>query len=272
MIAYLRHPAFSVPEGSPLSARVQRLMQELEQGESIIQTIDGLTEYARSVVEAYRDAYLSWHGAVFSDERFSPYRSLLNGPGWGALNALDTLPLGRAPAGSELWQRVQNQINYQCCAPGLGASLKRSPVCPACGLRLGDELVPESVDELTSELQQAIRERIALLAAESPRLRLHAERRLHASERAVAIESLCGLLESHGAIEDFDRLLTDSLTAEVRIALRTGAPRRRRLGRLRAAFGQQEWSRRDALHLVTQWLDEGESLGPHEFIILDDGE
>jgi hypothetical protein len=161
--AYLKHDALTPLPGSMVEKMKQRLLEALAQGEGLIPEADNISRLAEDFSRSYSKEYCAWHAQVFAASHFRPYVEAKGSDWYQALQALAAAGLDRAGVFASLESALRQAATVQCTGERLPGALRESPLCPDCGLRMGQRLALPDLGDMERRAAQAIGSALAWL-------------------------------------------------------------------------------------------------------------
>lgn len=133
------------------------LLEGLQEGEAILSGWREWLETYRSFRDDYATAYLRHHDREHGKEAFSKLRGWRQREAGQILAALSSIP-GSPGEGKEVLRKIEGVLERQCPekALSLRPRLEQTPLCPRCGLALG-ETVAVDAEALIKEGEEALK-------------------------------------------------------------------------------------------------------------------
>jgi len=236
--------------GTELVPMRNELVAIMGVGEGIIARRDEFRRMAGTFVAAYASLYQRHHAEVHSVARFRGYADLRRSAEFRALLAL--APLGLSRRASDIEARLRAQMERHCAGGRLGDALRRQPVCPDCGLALGDDIELVGADEILAECRAAVSAELAELTNRRGTLEtaLSAEGDASKAEAVRRALDLSADADPTTALQAFSPVVVEWLAA----ALRGGAAARARIAELQAFLRGKRLTRQQALRAFGEWL------------------
>jgi len=266
---YLTDSRLILPEGTPLAKPRAAILEGLAAGEEMIPRAAALTKTWERLRHAYLVRYQAWHNHQHSLARFRPYLSLQQSE---AFRFGERLACAKADEGGDfasLEGELRKALSLHCAGPALPAALQASPVCPECGLRLGEKLALPDAKEMEMRLN-AINAKMQKQLLCEERVNL-LRRRLEAEAPGELRRRLEGFLSSSAMLtrEEVTSLLSPEVAEWMgrQLGLRISA--RRRIGELTGLLVRRELTRAEALRLFLGWLDEENRLGEKDLVAIE---
>lgn len=260
---YLIHPNLNAPPQSDVAIRRDQLLEFLAGGEAAARDLVTFRRLQQVFFVTYARRYLSWHARVYQSDVYDRCAMRLNTPGFRALERLARLNIQVEHDAGHVRKMVENIVGQRCTYAGLDRALRLSPVCPGCGLQLGDEPdaeAPDAVDE-------AIRAGLAEYSRELSRPEFRETLRKYMavlprwgdlSARLLEIANLSGPLTARQVLT----LFTDEVITHLNRVLAGQIVVPRDLGELRRALRGKALSPDQAREIVLEWLEgAGEDRG-----------
>jgi hypothetical protein len=226
------------------------LVAMMGSGEGIIAQRDEFRRKAGAFVAGYASLYQRHHEEVHSVARFRGYADLRRSPEFRALLAL--APLGLSRRAAEIEARLRAQMERHCAGGRLSDALRRQPVCPDCGLALGDDIDLVAPDQMLAECRAALSADLADLRSrrEGLQVALSAEGDKSKAEAVGRALDLGAEADPATALETFSPAITEWLA----VALRGGPGARARITELQAFLRGKRLTRQQALRAFGEWL------------------
>jgi hypothetical protein len=162
MWGYLNDKRLRVADKDLASLRGE-LLAMLAGGEAVIAARGEFRKQASAFLARYSAVYQRHHAEVYSVARFRAYADLRRSPEFRALLTLAPLSLsGNRAAAAEA--KLRAQMERHCAGGRLGDALRRQPVCPDCGLPLGDDIELVNPEKILGDCRRALREELNELA------------------------------------------------------------------------------------------------------------
>ena len=267
---YLASDDLWLPEDSELPELREKLMQLILSGEQAVGEEMAFVRLRQVFMTRYKRRYAAWHSACHRASEFEPYERLRASSEMRVLAQLDRL--SSALGGIEhdvthLNERIERELTKRCRELNLSQALDQSPVCPACGVRHGEELNLVPVEELEELAERGVAEYVAALRSpvHQQAIAHYLQTLPHRGETVRKLAEIVRLPEGAGA-----RLLMSLLGEDVLTHLQRAlsgqqiAPRS--LGDLRRLLAGRTLSRTEALQLLEQWIDSGHDLGDDDLL------
>jgi hypothetical protein len=247
---YLNDERLHVSDGG-LAALRKGLIGTLEQGEAIVGKRDEFRKQAAAFLSQYAAAYQRHHAAVYSVARFRAYADLRRSPEFRALLSLVPLALGGNRAAA-LEAKLRAQMERHCAGGRIAEALRRQPVCPDCGLMLGDDVALVGPDEILANCRQALARELAALRERRAQLdeALRAENDVGKARAVAAALDLPADAPAESVVECFTPPVIEWLAS----ALRTKTVARASLSELHAFLRGKRLTREQALRVFGEWL------------------
>lgn len=265
----LHDPQLVLPEGSPLAAQRDQLLQLLAGGDEVAFLGDEFRALAAAFRESYVAHYLAWHQSVHAPSRFEPYLQLQTHPLYRLLERLAGLPLGLPQDLARVEEQLRQELAKRCRALDLRSHLEQRLVCPGCGLAYGQPLDLKPPTALLQELQKGVQRALAALRAEERRRCL--EQALSQPETPASVREHAAFplaAEEAPAEALLDHLTPDTLEF-LRRVLATRIVARRQLSELLALLANRALAKRELLQVFHRWLDPADQIGPEEMVAVE---
>jgi energy-coupling factor transporter ATP-binding protein EcfA2 len=267
---YLASDDLWLPEDSELPELREKLTQLILSGEHAVGEEMAFIRLRQVFMTRYKRRYAAWHSACHRASEFEPYERLRASSEMRILAQLDRL--SSALGGIEhdvthLNEQIERELTKRCRELNLSQALDQSPVCPACGVRHGEELNLVPVEELEELAERGVAEYVAALRnpVHQQAIAHYLQTLPHRGETVRKLAEIVRLPEGAGA-----RLLMSLLGEDVLTHLQRAlsgqqiAPRS--LGDLRRLLAGRTLSRTEALQLLEQWIDSGHDLGDDDLL------
>jgi len=263
LFAYLNHDALAALPGSMVERMKQRLSEALAQGEGVIAQADQVSRLADDFLRAYANEYQAWHSQAFALSHFRPYLDAARSGWYRALQSLAAAGLDRAGASAQIQSGLRESAAVQCAGERLPGALRESPVCPDCGLRMGQRLALPDLRKMEARAAQAITAARAWLKQPEVLHGLESALASRADDAARQVRALLQLPDDAPA-----ERVAAACSAEAAAWLRrfTAAPAASRnvmelQGSLRGRISKGE-----AMRAFARWLDPQHSLSDDDVI------
>lgn len=250
-------------EGSLLERERRALLSEFASSARLVKHTREVRAAAARWLEAYRRHYLGWHASVHALARFTGLIELRQSALFEAARRL-----ARAGLAADRVSRVEVEFEralVQRCQAGdpLPAG---SPVCPTCGLRLGQEVPLPEAAVVAGEIEAALAEQRRELGEHRELI----ERRLagcSSHQLADAVRRVLQLCEGPGqeagscpTVEDVRAVLGEEVIAWLRQQLGQPKAARREWRELEARLRGKEMGKGEVRRHVQEWLGEGDDV------------
>lgn len=256
---YLIHPNLNAPPGSDVALRRDQLLEFLSGGEAAARDLVTFRRLQQVFFVTYARRYISWHNRVYQSDVYDRAALRLNTPEFRALERLARLNIDVEHDAGHVRKMVENIVGQRCTYTGLDRALRLSPVCPGCGLQLGDEPDAEAVDAV----DDAIRAGLADYSRELSRPEFREALRKYMavlprwgdlSARLLEIANFSGPLTARQVLT----LFTDEVITYLNRVLAGQIVVSRDLGELRRALQGKALTPDQAREIVLQWLEGSE--------------
>jgi hypothetical protein len=163
---------------------------------------------------------------------------------------------------------IESYLALRCDYEQVGQALLKQPVCPQCGLKLGEDLDLPPAEDLVERIEEGIAEYLEALRQDGLPQAIH-EYAMGLPARnslAVRMENIASLSEKASPREIMS-LFTDEVVAHLNRILsgKTVAPRD--LGDLRRALSGRTLTKEEAQRLFRQWLEgQGEEMEDEDIL------
>ncbi|MFO8079547.1 MAG: DUF6079 family protein [Armatimonadota bacterium] len=253
---YLTDEDLWLPDDSDLVELRERLMELIRSGEEAVGEEQTVVRLAQIFFARYKRSYSAWHNAVYRASEFEPYNTLRATPEMRVLSAFDRLDLDVEHDLSAVNEQIEREIAKRCREMSLSQALERSPVCPACGLRLGEEINLRPPEEIAEFAERGVQEYVALLrsSANQQALAEYIRSLPHRGETVRKLAQLVRLSDDFGA-RSLMPLLGDDVLTHLQRALSGQNVRSRSLGQLRRELSGRTLTRDEAIEAMREWLD-----------------
>ncbi|MCX7598668.1 MAG: hypothetical protein N2512_07335 [Armatimonadetes bacterium] len=260
---YLIHPNLNAPPGSDVALRRDQLLEFLAGGEAASRDLVTFRRLQQVFFVTYARRYMSWHTRVYQSDVYDRCAMRLNTPEFRALERLARLNVQVEHDAGHVRKMVESIVSQRCTYAGLDRALRLSPVCPSCGLQLGDEPDTEAVEAV----DEAIRAGLAEYSCELSRPEFRETLRKYMavlprwgdlSARLLEIANLSGPLTARQVLT----LFTDEVVTHLNRVLAGQIVVPRDLGELRRALHGKALTPEQARQIVLEWLEgSGEDRG-----------
>ncbi|HUS81583.1 MAG TPA: DUF6079 family protein [Armatimonadota bacterium] len=256
--AYLRSEDLWLPGDSDLAELRDRLMQVILSGENAVGEEQSLARLAQVFFARYKRHYAAWHNAVYRSSEFEPYESLRASPQLRVLAQLDRLDLSVQHDINVINDAIEAELAKRCRELNLSQALDHAPVCPVCGLRLGEELELRPVEELLVLADRGVAEYIGQIRAPRNQQALaeYLKSMPHRGEMVRRLAEIIRLPADAGA-RSLIPLLGDDVLTHLQRALTGQQVLPRSLSELRRQLAGRTISRAEARKALEAWLEAG---------------
>jgi len=256
LLRYLTDEDLWVPEDSDLVELRDRLMELIRSGEQAVGEEQTVVRLAQVFFARYKRRYSAWHNAVYRASEFEPYNTLRASPEMRVLSALDRLDLEIEHDLSAVNEQIEREIAKRCRELSLSQELEQTPVCPSCGLRLGEEINLREPEEIAALAVEGVGEYISVLRSPANQRALAEYIRglPHRGETVRKLAQLVRLPDEVGA-RSLMPLLGDDVLTHLQRALSGQNVRSRSLGELRRQLSGRTLTREEAIEAMQQWLE-----------------
>ncbi len=255
---YLMHPRLVAEPGSDVDVRRRQLLEHIASGEGLIRDITTFRRLRQVFFVVYARRYMSWHARVYRSSVFEACEAVLRSPDFRALERLGRLRLDVTHSAAAIREQVEQALASRCTYTGLDRALRISPVCPECGLGLGERPDLPDPDELREAIHAGLREYSQALAA--PELRERMRRYIAAlphwgdlTARLLEILNFTGALTARQVLAWF----TDDVITHLNRILAGQILVPKDLGELRRALRGRLLTPDEAREIIMRWLEEG---------------
>jgi hypothetical protein len=256
MQAYLAHEDLWLEAGSDLSELRERLTQVILSGESAVAEEQSFVRLAQVFFARYKRQYAAWHNACNRASEFEPYESLRASPQLRVLVQLDRVDLSVKHDAGLINDQIEVELGKRCRELNLSQGLDDAPVCPTCGLRLGEEIDLRPAEEFMALAEEGVAEYTAQLRSRRNQdaLAEYLKTMPHRGETVRKLAEIIRLPEDVGA-RALMPLLGDDVLVHLQRALTGEQVSPRSLTDLRRAIAGRTISRAEAHRIVDEWLD-----------------
>ncbi|MFW5867508.1 MAG: DUF6079 family protein, partial [Armatimonadota bacterium] len=265
--AYLTEEDLWLPDGADLGEARERLMDLIRSGEEAVGEEQTVVRLAQVFFARYKRRYAAWHNSVYRASEFEPYNTLRASPEMRVLSSLDRLDIDVEHDHRAVNEQIEREIGKRCREMSLSQELERSPVCPACGLRLGEEINLRPPEEIAELAERGVQEYVrALRSPTNQRALAEYIRGLpHRGETVRKLAQIVRLPEETGA-RALMPLLGDDVITHLQRALSGQNVRSRSLGELRRVLSGRTLTRDEAVAEVRRWLEADGDLDDDDLI------
>ncbi|MGD9497341.1 MAG: DUF6079 family protein [Armatimonadota bacterium] len=253
---YLTSEDLWLPPDSDLVELRDRLLGMIGSGEQAVGEEQAFVRLAQVFFTRYRRRYSAWHNAVYRASEFEPYNALRATPEMRVLMALDRLDLHVQHNLSHLNEQIERELAKRCRELNLSDILERQPVCPTCGLRLGEEMNLRPAEELEELARRGVAEYVAALRtpANQRALAEYIRSLPHRGETVRRLAQIVRLPEDTGA-RGLMPLLGEDVLTHLQRALAGQQVRSRSLGELRRLLAGRTLGRDEIMQILRQWVE-----------------
>ncbi len=254
--AYLTDEDLWLPDDSDLTELRDRLLEMISSGERAVGEEQAFVRLAQVFFTRYRRRYAAWHSAAYRASEFEPYNAVRATPEMRVLSAFDRLDLRVPHDLSYVNEQIERELAKRCRELRLAEALELQPVCPTCGLRLGEELKLRPASELEALARQGVEEYLATLRepANQRALAEYIRTLPHRGETTRRLAELLRLPEDTGA-RGLMPLLGDDVLTHLQRAFAGQHVRSRSLRDLRGLLAGRTMSREEILETLQQWVN-----------------
>lgn len=255
MQRYLTSEDLWLPDGSDLAELRERLLQVVLSGEAAVGDQQSFARLSQVFFARYKRHYSAWHNACYRASVFEPYESLRASAQLRVLAQLDRLNLSVKHNISFINDQIEAELNKRCRELNLNQALDSQPVCPECGLRLGEELSLRSAEELAALADQGVAEYIAQLRSPQNQQAL-SEYLKTMPQRGETMRKLAEImrLPADAGARALMPLLSDEVLTHLQRALTGQQIRPKSLGELRKQLVGRTMKRGELRGLLQAWL------------------
>jgi hypothetical protein len=253
---YLMNPKLHAPAESDVDIRRDQMMEFIASGEKVARDIMGLRRLQQIFFVTYARRYISWHTRAYQSENFDRVALLPNSPEYRALERLTRLEVKVEHDIAAVREMIEQAMGGRCRYAGLDRTLRMSPVCPECGLVLGEE--PDVPDPV--EIMEAIRAGLGDYARElsTPEFRETLRKYMAAlprwgdlSARLMEIANLSGALSPRQVLTT----MTDEVIVHINRVFSGRIVIPKDLGELRRSLQGKALTPDEAKEIVLDWLE-----------------
>jgi|LSQX01.3.fsa_nt_gb energy-coupling factor transporter ATP-binding protein EcfA2 len=252
---YLKDEDLWLPEDSDIAELRDRLLATIDAGEEAVGEEQTIVRLAQVFFARYKRRYSAWHNAVYRASEFEPYNTLRATPEMRVLSALDRLDIEVEHDLSAVNDQIERELAKRCRELSLSQELETRPVCPSCGLRLGEEIHLRAPEEVSDLAARGVQEYVGALRSPANQRALADYLRSlpHRGETVRKLAQLVRMPEDMGA-RALMPLLGDDVLTHLQRSLAGQNVRSRSLSELRRQLSGRTLSRDEALEIVRQWL------------------
>ncbi|MGC9319437.1 MAG: hypothetical protein ACP5KN_15495 [Armatimonadota bacterium] len=264
---YLTSQDLWLPKGSDLEELRHRLLEMIRSGEGAVGEEQSFVRLTQVFFARYKRRYAAWHNSAYRQSEFEPYNSLRASPEMRVLAAFDRLDLPVEHDLGHVNEQIERELAKRCREMDLSQPLERQPVCPSCGLRLGEELNLRPAEDLEDLARRGVQEHVQILTS-SAKQRALAEyiRTLpHRGETVRKLAQLLRLSDDVGA-RTLMPLLGDDVLTHLQRALSGQRLKPRSLGELRRQLSGRTLSPDEVLGIVREWVEGDEGLDDDDLL------
>jgi hypothetical protein len=264
---YLASDDLRLPEDSELPELREKLTNLILSGEQAVGEETAFVRLRQVFMARYKRRYTAWHTGCNRASEFEPYESLRASPEMRVLAQLDRLDLQAEYDVTYLNERIERELSKRCRELNLSQALEQTPVCPACGLRHGEQLSLVPAEDLQELAERGVAQYVAALRSplNQQAIAHYLQTLPHRGETVRKLAEIVRLPEGAGARHLMSLLGEDVLTHLQRaFSGQQIAPRS--LGDLRRLLAGRTLSKAEALQLLEQWVDSGHDLGDDDLL------
>ncbi|MBC7288245.1 MAG: hypothetical protein H5T86_09425, partial [Armatimonadetes bacterium] len=257
---YLMHPRLVAEPDGEVDIRRRQLLEFIAQGEGIVSDLTTFRRLRQMFFVVYARRYIAWHNRAYRSAVFEAFEAILRSPEFRALERLGRLRIEVENSAAAVREQVERALAARCTYAGLDRALRLSPVCPECGLGLGEEPEVPDPEELREAIRAGLREYSQALA--SPELRERMRRYLAAlphwgdlTTRMLEILNFSGVLSARQVLA----LFTDDVVTHLNRVIAGQILVPKDLGELRRALRGRLLTPEEAREIVMRWLENAES-------------
>ncbi len=253
---YLTDEDLWLPEDSDLVELRDRLMGLINSGEQAVGEEQAIVRHAQVFFARYKRRYSAWHNACYRASEFEPYNTLRASPELRVLTILGQLDLKIEHDLRAVNEQIERELAKRCREMSLSQELERSPACPTCGLRLGEEISLRPPQEIAELAERGVQEYVRALRSPTPQRAL-AEYIRGLPHRGEMVRKLAQLvrLPEDATARTLMPLLGDDVVTHLQRALSGQNVRSRSLGELRKQLSGRTLTRDEAIEAMRAWLE-----------------
>ncbi len=255
---YIESPQLSGTNLPELEGRRQTLAETIGRGESLVEDQAGFHRSLQIFLTTYQRRYLAWHSRVHRNTAFEQFRAVKSTPEYRALAQLQPLEVSITHDLARVGEMIESYASRRCTLTDLGAVLTRQPVCPQCGLRLGEELNLPPVDDLVEAINQGLREYLEAITTDDFRqkVREYAAALPYRRELSARLEAAADLSPEPSPREVM-QVFTDEVLSHLNRILAGKTVTPRNMGELKRSLEGRTLTKEEAQNLFTQWISGG---------------
>ncbi len=267
LLHYLTNEDLWLPEDSDLAELRGRLLGMVRSGEEAVGEEQSLMRLAQVFFTRYKRRYGAWHNSVYRASEFEPYNTLRASPEMRVLAALDRLDLRVEHDLGYVNEQIEREVGKRCRELNLSQELERQPVCPACGLRLGEEVNLRPPEEIEEMARQGVAEYVRALRSPSNQRAL-AEYIRTLPHRGETVRKLAQLVRLEGDVgaRTLMPLLGDDVLTHLQRALSGQQIKTRSLRELRRELGGRTLSREELMEVLGEWVEGAHDAGDDDLL------
>lgn len=256
--AYIESPQLTGGEVAELEGRREALAETIGRGERLVEDQAGFHRSLQIFLTTYQRRYVSWHSRVHRNAAFEQFRAVKSTPEYRALAQLQPLEITITHDLARVGEMIESYASRRCTLTDLGAALNRAPVCPQCGLRLGEELNLPPVDDLVEAINQGLREYLEVITTEDFRakVREYAAALPYRRELSARLEAVAAL-SAEPSPREIMQVFTDEVLSHLNRILAGKMVTPRNMEELRRALEGRTLTKEEAQNLFAQWISGG---------------
>ncbi len=264
---YMTDEDLWLPEDSDLIELRDRLTELIRSGEQAVGEEQAIVRLAQVFFARYKRRYSAWHNAVHRASEFEPYNTLRASPEVRVLSILGQLDIKVEHDLRAINEQIERELAKRCRELSLSQELERGPVCPACGLRLGEEINLRPPEQIAELAERGVEEYVRALRSPTPQRAL-AEYIRGLPHRGETVRKLAQLvrLPEDASARSLMPLLGDDVLTHLQRALSGQNVRSRSLGELRRQLSGRTLTRDEALEAMRAWLEANGDAGDDDLI------
>ncbi len=253
---YLTGEDLWLPPESDLLELRDRLLGMISSGEEAVGEEQAFVRLAQVFFARYKRRYSAWHNAAYRASEFEPYNGVRASPEMRVLAALDRLDLDVEHDLSHVNEQIERELGKRCRELNLSDALEHRPVCPTCGLRLGEDLNLRPPQEIGELARQGVGEYVQVLrsSANQQALAEYIRTLPHRGETVRKLAQIVRLPEDTGA-RGLMPLLGDDVLTHLQRAFSGQQVRSRSLRDLRRLLAGRTLSRDEIVETLQTWVD-----------------
>ena len=255
---YISSPQLAGADLPELEGRREALAETIGRGEKLVEDQAGFHRSLQIFLTTYQRRYVAWHSRVHRNAAFEQFRAVKAPPEYRALAQLQPLEVSITHDLARVGEMIESYASRRCTLTDLGAALARQPICPQCGLRLGEELNLPPVDDLVEAINQGLREYLEAITTEEFRqkVREYAAALPYRRELSARLEAVADL-SPEPSFREIMQVFTDEVFSHLNRILAGKMVTPRNMGELRRALEGRTLTKEEAQNLFAQWIGGG---------------